>query len=250
MHNVSDEYGQSDFAADLKKAQSGDPLAQLNVAACYARGLHVASNDSEARRWYEASAKQNYAEAQNCLGRFCQARREYSEAMLWFKKAAAAGVVDAYNNVGCMYSNGQGVARSLTDALFWIRQAAEAGHPLAQNTLGIWYGSGEGVPQDDSQAVIWFRRSSERGNPQAHANLAVHYYRGAGVPRDVSMTYALFKIGGAFSPAVQANFERLKSSLGASDVRLGEAKFFEMRSKIGVPTALFTQEYKGVVSYD
>lgn len=250
MHNIAENYAQSDFSEDLKKAQAGDAHAQLNVASCYARGIHVAASPSEAKKWYEASANQDFAEAQNCLGRFCQARREYAEALRWFKKAAAAGIVDAYNNIGCMYSNGQGVTKSISDALFWIRQAAEAGHPLAQNTLGIWYGSGEGVPQDDSQAVIWFRKSSMQGNPQAHANLAVHYYRGAGVTRDVAMTYALFKIGGFFSPAVMSNLERLKSSLGPAEVKLGEAKFIELRSQIGVPTALFSQAYKDVVSYD
>ena len=250
MHNIAEDYAQSDFSSDLKKALAGDPLAQLNVAACYARGIHVVASSTEAKRWYEASANQDFAEAQNCLGRFCQARREYPDALRWFKKAAAAGIVDAYNNVGCMYSNGQGMAKNMPDALFWIRQAAEAGHPLAQNTLGIWYGSGEGVPQDDAQAVIWFRKSSMQGNPQAHANLAVHYYRGAGVSRDISMTYALFKVGSFFSPAVQSNLERLKSSLGQAELKLGEAKFIELRSQIGVPTALFSQAYKDVVSYD
>lgn len=49
-------------------AEAGLPAAQYNMGACHANGrLGLRASDAEARRWYEAAARQGHAEAADVL---------------------------------------------------------------------------------------------------------------------------------------------------------------------------------------
>jgi TPR repeat protein len=61
----------------------------------YKIGIGTEQNDTEAVRWYRASAEQGYAEAQF--------------------------------NLGEMYEEGRGVARDIAEALEWYKKACENG---------------------------------------------------------------------------------------------------------------------------
>jgi hypothetical protein len=54
-----------------------------------------------------------------------------------------------------MYANGTGVEQDTTEALHWYRRAAAGGIALAQHSLGVLYSSGSGVAQDDARAYMW-----------------------------------------------------------------------------------------------
>jgi TPR repeat protein len=71
-----------------------------------------------------------------------------------------------------MYMNGQGgLAKDNAQAMIWYRKAADAGVALAMNNLGFMYQNGRGVAKDDAQAVIWYRKAAEMGNEIAKGNL-------------------------------------------------------------------------------
>lgn len=63
---------QSAYSQDIddliKKANSGDPIAQYNLGVHYERGDGVAQSYSEAAKWYLKAAEQGDASAQNNLG--------------------------------------------------------------------------------------------------------------------------------------------------------------------------------------
>jgi TPR repeat protein len=61
--------------------------------------------------------------------------------------------------------------KDYASALSLFRSLAEAGDPRAQNDLGAMYSKGDGVPQDYAEAVKWHRRAAEQGYPQAQTNL-------------------------------------------------------------------------------
>ena len=44
----------------------------------------------------------------------------------------------------------------------WFRLLAEQGHAGAQNNLGLMYSNGQGVPQDYLQAYLWFNLAASR----------------------------------------------------------------------------------------
>ena len=59
----------------------------------------------------------------------------------------------AQNNLGVMYDDGHGVAKSGAEAVKWFKEAAKGkGFPEAQKNLGAMFEKGLGVPQDYVQS--------------------------------------------------------------------------------------------------
>jgi TPR repeat protein len=73
-----------------------------------------------------------------------------------------------------MFETGRGVPRNYTEAAMWYRRAAEQGDSLAQYSLGLLYDKGQGVPQDIVEANKWLNLSTAaapRGAREARARL-------------------------------------------------------------------------------
>jgi len=60
-------------------------------------------------------------------------------------------------------------------AAFYYKKAAELGHIQAMNNIGVAYVDGDGIPRDDKQAMKWFKKSAQLGNSEAMYNLALGY---------------------------------------------------------------------------
>ncbi len=61
--------------------------------------------------------------------------KDYSEAFIWFHKAAAQNEPEAQFYVGNMYENGYGVAKNLNEARSWYRKSADQSYYTAQLAL-------------------------------------------------------------------------------------------------------------------
>jgi len=88
-----------------------------------------------------------------------------------FQKDAEKGDVEAQYNLGCCYYSGTGVKKDYAEAVRWYRKAAERGNIYAQFNLGEAYRKGEGVPQDSAAALMWQRRAAEQGDAEAQFNV-------------------------------------------------------------------------------
>jgi hypothetical protein len=97
-------------------------------------------------------------------------RKDYKEAVKWYRLSAEQGIASAQYNLGFMYSNGQGVPQDYKEAVKWYRLSAEQGHAFAQSNLGQMYLKGLGVPQDYVLAHMWFNLSSSQGITTAIKN--------------------------------------------------------------------------------
>ena len=142
------------------KAEQGDAEAQFNLGFCYDDGRGVKKDYGEAVKWYRKAAEQNFAPAEFNLG-FCYAngqgvRKDKEEAVKWFRRAAEQNYAPAQSNLGYCYDNGRGVAKDAVEAVKWYRQAAGQGHPEAQLNLGYCYANGQGVEKDTVEAYAWF----------------------------------------------------------------------------------------------
>ena len=98
-------------------------------------------------------------------------KKDYKEAHKLFLSLATDGVAQAQNNLGWMYSKGQGVPQDDKEATKWWRLAAEQGNADAQHNLGRIYFNGQGVPQDNKEAFKWWRLAAEQGFAPAEYNL-------------------------------------------------------------------------------
>ena len=65
-----------------------------------------------------------------------------------------------------------------------IKEAAQSGDPEAQEQLGIMYSNGEGVPKDQEKAALWFTKAAKQGRILAQWRIGSMYYSGVGVHRD------------------------------------------------------------------
>lgn len=94
-------------------------------------------------------------------------RKNYVEAMRWYRKAASQGNVEAEHALGYMYLHGQGVPPDHTKAFHWIEKAARKGDASAEASLGYMYSHGQGVRQDRAAAMRWYRKAAAQGNAAA-----------------------------------------------------------------------------------
>ena len=101
-------------------------------------------------------------------------RKDYAEAMRWYREAAAQGYALGQANIGYLYSKGLGVPPNDKEAVFWYRLAAGQGQREAQYNLGLRYEGGRGVPKDIGQARYWIQKSAAAGDADAQKWLQTH----------------------------------------------------------------------------
>ena len=176
-----------DFSSGSKNLSFNPSEKDITPSEAFSKGKAADNKKdySEAVKWYRKAAEQGNAQAQNNLG-VCYENGEgvtqsYSEAVKWFRKAAEQGQVNAQHNLGWCYENGYGVSKSYYEAVKWYRKAAEQGNAYAQCNLGFCYEKGYGVSQSWSEAVKWYRKGAEQGDAQAQHNLGLCYEYGKGV---------------------------------------------------------------------
>lgn len=99
----AEELAQKEFQSDLSKAQQGDMAAQFNVGYAYANGIGV--------------------------------RKNYNEAVEWYKKSANQGNASALNNLGACYEDGNGVRADMDECIHYYKMAAEKGSIKAKDNL-------------------------------------------------------------------------------------------------------------------
>jgi len=84
---------------------------------------------------------------------------------------AVKGDSNAQFQLGALFYQGKGVQRDYTQAFLWYRRAAQQGNSDAQYSLGNMYLMGEGIKQDDYQARQWYEKAAEQGHEDAQHNL-------------------------------------------------------------------------------
>ena len=76
----------------------------------------------------------------------------------------------------------------------WDQKAADQGNVEAQDNLGAMYREGEGVNQDHKEAVRWFRKAAEQGNVVGQIALAGIYFKGKVLEQNSVTAFAWINI--------------------------------------------------------
>ena len=84
-----------------------------------------------------------------------------------FRQAAEKGMAKAQFRLGQMYARGEGVPKDSVRAVDLIRQSAINGHAKAQALLASMYAKGEGVTRDDVLAYVWSSLAVSAGEKDA-----------------------------------------------------------------------------------
>ena len=88
---------------------------------------------------------------------------DYATALREWRPLAAQGDATAQNNIGAMYSNGDGVTQNYKEAVRLYRLAAEQGDSAGHANLGGMYANGHGVIQDLVYAHMWLNIAASSG---------------------------------------------------------------------------------------
>lgn len=154
-------------------AQKGSSHGKFNLARCYEWGIGTKQSWASAVEWYEKAAKQNNMEAIYNLGSiYLDGRKgqldsiapDYPKAYIYLKKAADLGDSDAKVDLGVMYYEGLGVARSFEKALKFFNESSEEGSARGDFYLGVCFYEGDcGVQVDREKAIELIKRASKKG---------------------------------------------------------------------------------------
>lgn len=130
---------------------------------------------------------------QNILGMMyagCSSYKGYAPkdaelAVGWYGRAAKAGLVDAMDNMGCCYKNGNGVQEDKKLAASWYARAAKGGYPIGQCHYADYYY--EKDSPDRELAFGWYLKSALNGCAEAMYAIGCMYSVGDGVVKDVEL---------------------------------------------------------------
>ena len=183
------------FAQEFKaSAEQGDAAAQTKMG-----DYHFERKEyTQALQWYEKAAQQDNVDAilqlieiyENGYG----VTKDEKKGVMYEKKAAGLGSAKAQYYLGNTYHNGYGgEAKNLSKAVEWYRKAAEQGYAKAQDMLGDCYYEGDGVTKDYAKAVEWYRKAAEQGYKYAQKSLGSCYYFGRGVTKDYAMAVEWYR---------------------------------------------------------
>jgi len=92
---------------------------------------------------------------------------EFEAARRWFQQSAVQGNAFAQNQFGVMLRDGKGGSQNQVEASKWFGRAAAQGFALAQLNLGAALEHGQGVPQNFVQAAKWYElaKTNAAGEP-------------------------------------------------------------------------------------
>ena len=180
-----------------KAADQGRADADNDLGVCYANGLGVPQDKTEAEKWYNKSvidkfketkalAEQGNATAQYDVGfdyLFGNpgAPKSIVEAAKWLGMAGEQGNTNAQQWLVNMYIWDNpffGTTKDSDKAIYWLRKfVGRTGDAEAENNLGAALDE----KQNYVEAVNWFRKAAEQGNADGQSNLGLMYHKGQGV---------------------------------------------------------------------
>lgn len=124
-------------AENLKRAESGDAVAQAEIAKLY-------------------------TQIGGSLDQF-GTQHDYEESFKWAKKAADQGNADGMYCLALCYEHGRGVSIAKNKAADIYEKAANMGHAPSQWNLAVCYLNGSGRERDEVKGYMWAYQSADQG---------------------------------------------------------------------------------------
>jgi hypothetical protein len=90
-------------------------------------------------------------------------KKQYDKALAWYLLAARENDSTAYNNIGTLYYNGNGVPENNLCAMKWQLKAVEqCEYEYTPNSIGKFFENGYGVPLDKYKALEWYCHGEDK----------------------------------------------------------------------------------------
>lgn len=132
---------------------------------------------------------------------------DHDAAFEAFSGLVAQGNGDAMFYIGQMYENGEGKPQNFSNAIRWYRRAAAQEHAEAYFKVGQMFENSVGVPRDFGAAFDAYSAAADLGHQEAELKMAEFYARGLGTYPDVA--HAAELLGEAAQDGNQEAFDAL-----------------------------------------
>lgn len=183
---------------ELRKAYSGDPVAQFNAGVTSLED----SRFDDARSWFTISSMQNVPDAQfNLALMFLEGsgmEADPRRGVGWMIDSALGGDTGSCSFLGYLYreddsvENIDGLSKSDRLSAIWNWIAASLGDADAGFNLAVMYEFGLGLEPSTDMAISWYRKAISGDVPEAMYNLGNIYYLGKGVPQSDEWAMTLY----------------------------------------------------------
>jgi TPR repeat protein len=201
----------------IKAATAGIPEAEYRLGRAYLEGRILPPSRTEAMRWLIKGGEHGQVEAQTLLAGLyvngmagadpdpsaaffetgtepaAGAEPNFDKALVWAKRAAEAGALDAQTILGFIYSSGPDSIRDLEAAHEHYRQSAEGGSAHGALGYAISLARLEPTPEGHAKAAVYLRQAADAEIPTALFLLAVVTEDGLGVERDQAAAAQLYR---------------------------------------------------------
>ena len=182
-----------------REKEQGFAHSEWMMGRIYLEGLGVTPNQEEALKWLTKSLAQEHAPTMLTLADMYNGPNGIpTRPQLVFdldRAAAQTGSHYAEFEVGRFYRAGYVSAPDYTQAMVWFNRAAAAGYGPADQYLGAMYEAGQGVTADLIQARSHYERAADLGVSAAIQRMGELYRDGQGVSADPVIAYQWFTIG-------------------------------------------------------
>jgi len=176
------------------------------------------------------------AEAQIKLANEFYSKKNYKEAIVWYRKAADQGNIAGQYNLGILYEKGLGVKTDLDQAISWYQIAANQNDKDAVTHLtnaqiklaGQLYQA-----KNYKEAVSLYRTLAEQGNSVGQYNLGILYEKGLGVSTDVEQAKVWFQ-----KAAYQGDADAVKKINGNIDAQEPQSYIGQTNYSFGISDKL------------
>ncbi|MGL5741628.1 MAG: SEL1-like repeat protein [Legionella sp.] len=199
--------GNYNKAIEPLMSQAGkSPIADYYLGRIYLYGYGQLKNTQLAIRYFTQSAEKWYLPAIQIMAKYSLLHeKDPQQALVWFKKAADAGDVDAQMFTAAAYMYGVGVKKNVDTATRYYINAAKNGNSIAQFTLADNFINSRNS-SNNKLGLIWLNKAVASGNPQAVTKLGSLYIEGKLVEKDEHKGLDLLTQAAAqgFAPAMVA----------------------------------------------
>ena len=161
-----------------KGAGLGNARSQFRLGRMYFNGVGVRPGSLAGRRVVSQSRGRRGRRSANRRSGVLYERGEvveqsFSQAVAWYRKAAARQQPEALYNLGAACEHGRGVTANAAEAARWYEKAARLGCRASPGRAGRPVPSGQGVvPRDMVRAHAWLQLAVRNDHPEASKQLA------------------------------------------------------------------------------
>ena len=174
LYEHVDGYTNLEKAAALykKAAELGERYAMKNAGLMYQHGRGVEADYKQAEYWYRCAIDQGNENAAVALADLCYyaeyGMQDHERALELYQTALDNGDDDVACNIGNIYE----VKKDYKNAVKYYKQAAKKGDTFAKWRLGCFYTDGTGVKRDPEKAMELYQEAVA-ALPDVHVDIAI-----------------------------------------------------------------------------